>query len=710
MQTVFEMAKEAGYTGTLEELIAMFRGEPGPAGKDGVTPHIGKNGNWWVDSTDLGVPAQGAQGAQGPQGAPGADGKDGVSISNATINDKGELVLTLSNGISLNLGKVVGAKGDNGKDGEEGEDGVGIQNIKIDDNGNLIVILTNGTVMDLGNIKGDKGDQGEQGPEGPQGEKGRGILKVEIIDGYLWITYSDAPNTPVNAGSILYEEPTVEHIFTAWITVKNATCTANGIEQRYCTECGYTESKTINAYGHCVVIDAAIAPTCTETGLTEGKHCSTCGEILVAQEVIPVVHSFENRICTICGALQYSEGLAFVSNGDGTCYVKGIGICTDTYIIIPPQSPDGFAVTAIGSQAFRQNKTITSVVIPDSVIVIGDNSFAGCDYLKSVKIGNGVTTIADSAFDVCWSLTDLTIGNNVTGIGIRAFYECSKLTSVSIPDSVEVIGDRAFAYCKSLKNVTLGEKILTIGSQAFEGCIKLTSVVIPDSTQAIGQGAFGGCGSLRSVTVGANVKSIGGNAFYNCERLAEVVNRSSLYVIKNSTDHGYLAYYAIEVHKTESKILNIDEYVFYHLNGVNYLLGYNGDDSDLVLPTSCNGETYEIYDKAFYNMSNITSLVISGGIVNVGNRAFGKCTNLTSVEILNDVARIGNYMFAECSKLSSVIISGSVTRIGSNAFQYCNSALNIYYTGDKQGWSEISMAYDNTELKQATIHYNYIPE
>ena len=57
-------------------------GKPGAAGADGVTPHIGDNGNWYVGSTDTGKPSRGATGAPGKDGAdgkPGAAGADGVT-------------------------------------------------------------------------------------------------------------------------------------------------------------------------------------------------------------------------------------------------------------------------------------------------------------------------------------------------------------------------------------------------------------------------------------------------------------------------------------------------------------------------------------------------------------------------------------------------------------------------------------------------------
>ena len=54
-------------------------------GKDGITPTIGKNGNWYLGSIDTGKPSRGADGtpgatgAPGKDGAPGADGKDGIT-------------------------------------------------------------------------------------------------------------------------------------------------------------------------------------------------------------------------------------------------------------------------------------------------------------------------------------------------------------------------------------------------------------------------------------------------------------------------------------------------------------------------------------------------------------------------------------------------------------------------------------------------------
>ena len=82
--------------------------------------------------------------------------------------------------------------------------------------------------------------------------------------------------------------------------------------------------------------------------------------------------------------IEPSIGLEFVSNGDGTCYVSGIGSCTETDIVIPLISPDGDSVTSIGRDAFYGCTSLTSITIPYSVTSIGDYAFSYCSSLAIV--------------------------------------------------------------------------------------------------------------------------------------------------------------------------------------------------------------------------------------------------------------------------------------------------------------------------------------
>lgn len=116
--------------------------------------------------------------------------------------------------------------------------------------------------------------------------------KIVIIPGdtvKVRLTSDDAINKyGYSFTSIIATMP--EHAFGEWIITKAASCKEEGIQTHTCQDknCGYTETMTIPRSEHTEVTDPEVPSTCTETGLTEGKHCSACGEVLIAQEVVPV--------------------------------------------------------------------------------------------------------------------------------------------------------------------------------------------------------------------------------------------------------------------------------------------------------------------------------------------------------------------------------------------------------------------------------------
>ena len=155
--------------------------------------------------------------------------------------------------------------------------------------------------------------------------------------------------------------------------------------------------------------------------------------------------------------------LAFTSNGDGTCYVSGIGTYTDTALIIPSVSPDGDAVKGISEGAFANCTSLTSIEIPASVTNIGKGAFSGCGSLTSIVVAEGNTvyhsagnclieTAGKKLIAGCKNSTIPTDGS-VTSIGERAFYGYSSLTSIEIPASVTSIGAYAFYGCSALEKI-----------------------------------------------------------------------------------------------------------------------------------------------------------------------------------------------------------------------------------------------------------------
>lgn len=120
------------------------------------------------------------------------------------------------------------------------------------------------------------------------------------------------------------------------------------------------------------------------------------------------------------GEFEYSENL---TDGEVTSYsIKGIGSVTNTDLVFP-ETYNGKPVTELNPNAFMENTTITSIVIPDSYTSIGMNCFRGCTALESAVIGNGITGIGTNVF-LYAELKRVKFGNSITRITSYAFNGC----------------------------------------------------------------------------------------------------------------------------------------------------------------------------------------------------------------------------------------------------------------------------------------------
>ena len=76
------------------------------------------------------------------------------------------------------------------------------------------------------------------------------------------------------------------------------------------------------------------------------------------------------------------------------------------------------------------------------------------------------------------------------------------------------------------------------------------------------------------------------------------------------------------------------------------IVGYDGDDDDLVIPSELDGyPVTAIGDSAFYYCEGLYSVVIPEGVTTIGKEAFRECGDLTSVAIPDSVTHIGDVAF-----------------------------------------------------------------
>ena len=186
-----------------------------------------------------------------------------------------------------------------------------------------------------------------------------------------------------------------------------------------------------------------------------------------------------------------------------------------------------FAVWTSNSPMTNKKDTLKKAVVKEGIVDLGyggggRGTFSSCINLESVLLPESLVKIGQDAFCSCSSLTSITIPNNVTKLDNDAFYSCINLKSIVIPENITSIGTGAFDGCSGLTNVIIQDGVKSISYVLFKNCSSLTSITIPDSVTSIGSEAFDYCSSLTSITIPDSVTSIGRSAFYNCSSLTNI--------------------------------------------------------------------------------------------------------------------------------------------------------------------------------------------
>ena len=248
---------------------------------------------------------------------------------------------------------------------------------------------------------------------------------------------------------------------------------------------------------------------------------------------------------------------------------------------------DECKLTSIEGGAFSWCKELTSVVIPDGVVSIGESAFYGCDALEMVKIPESVTSIGAGALAECISLTKIDIPDSVTSIEEGTFYGCTGLTYIKMPDGLTSIEEGVCQDCGSLSFVDIPDGVTSIRDGAFSGCESLTKVDIPDSVKSIEKNAFSGCDKLSSVVIPDGVTDIEASTFQGCRKLHSVKIPDSVTRIENNAFAGCSS---LEKIKIPDKVTIIQAYAFKDCVNLTSIAIPDGvQDLGLGVLESCSG-------------------------------------------------------------------------------------------------------------------------
>ncbi len=174
-----------------------------------------------------------------------------------------------------------------------------------------------------------------------------------------------------------------------------------------------------------------------------------------------------------------------------------------------------------GNQLLRYVGEGTEVAVPDDVVLVGKESFAGNETVERITLPGTVTVMDRNAFRGCTSLQSVNMPDGLVKICKGAFEDCKSLQGISIPDTVTQMGEEVFAGCESLENVKLPGSMKAIPARMFMDCKSLKGISIPGSVERILEFAFSRSGLTR-IDIHASVTEIGGKAFLGCGRLLTI--------------------------------------------------------------------------------------------------------------------------------------------------------------------------------------------
>ena len=727
------------------------------------------DGEWLTDEKGNKVKAQGTDGkdgVDGEDGNDGANGEDGVDGTNGKDGitpqlkiENGRWMLSMDNGKTwTDIGQATGADGTDGEDGVDGKDGTnGIFKSVREDDDNVYFTLEDDSIITI-----PKSDNSEfaiafdttdiailNGGESKTisytitSATKNTVVKAIAQDG--WKVKVNATSTDKGTITITAPNPIVESeilVFANDGSYRTVMVSLNCMQGQIniadnsidATPAGGTqEIKLTTNLDYTVEI-----PDNAQSWLSLAPQTRALREDTIVFEV--TANEGIQRFATV--ALKDEQGntlQTIIFRQLGTCTeihvetkgelenvladydyaniesLKIIGVLNDVdflfiYRMMPNLKNLDIAevnITALPIQAFYKSTNVENLILPNTLITIGEEMFYQSK-LKTVVIPANATTIGNSAFEQCASLISIDIPANVETIGTAAFRYCSKLAtvtfekasqlktistafsscpiiSIEIPASVETIETSAFRGCSKLATVTFekGSQLKTIRSAdsyyphtyygAFSFC-PITSIEIPASVETIEAAAFKGCSSLATVTFekGSQLKTISGDystgstsnysgVFSDCTALKSIEIPASVETIEAAAFKGCSSLTTVTFEK-ESQLKIIGGGYGYSYSGTFYYYGAFSDCTALKsieIPASV--ETIEVV--AFKGCSSLITVTFEKGsqlkIIGGGFRsgsyhgAFCQLKNLMTVDMsaCTQVKTIDEYAFYDDSEL-----------------------------------------------------------
>ena len=284
------------------------------------------------------------------------------------------------------------------------------------------------------------------------------------------------------------------------------------------------------------------------------------GDITFKKEVY--INGGKHTVTAVCGLGNYSS--------EATDQKKGFSENTN---ITGITFEEGSQIKWIGDHAFKNCSSLKTINnVPAGLTDINEWCFESTA-LESVDLSNtNVTIMKDGVFYNNKSLTSIKLPNKLENFWDNAFNGCTSLNNIVMPSTVVGIHNNVFEGCTSLSNVTFNDSYTTLGHHVFKNC-PLAAVTFPNTLNSIGEYAFENT-KLNTVDLSnTQITSLPNGCFFICENLSDVK------LPKDLTDIGNNAFISTPIASITfpSSLQKIGDYAFQKAK-----LEY------VVIPTNCN--------------------------------------------------------------------------------------------------------------------------
>jgi lysophospholipase L1-like esterase len=405
--------------------------------------------------------------------------------------------------------------------------------------------------------------------------------------------------------------------------------------------------------------------------------------------------------------------------------IKSTGSTATGNFSIPASATDSststtYNLTEIGKDVFLSNANIGDVVVPEGVIILGENAFNSSS-VTSVTLPNSLKTIGFRTFRGTGNLTSVTLPNALTTIGSQVWHS-SGLTDLVFPSSVTAVGTHTFYSSGNLVSVTLGSSMPAITNRMFYQT-QVKELTVPASITSFDEGSWTGSGITKLMVEGTTPAIINAAWAGTAANITAYVPTASVAVYKaasiwkdmiivgNTFTVDDFSYKITSINPNEVQLtastatgnFSIPASVTYSETSTTFNLTEIGKNvflsntsiGDVVVPEG----VITLGENAF-NSSSLTSVMLPNSLTTIVFRAFRGTSNLTALTIPNSVTTIGDQVW-HSSGLTDIVFSNSVTSVGTHTF-YSSGNLATATLGSSMPAITNRMFY-NTKVAELTL-------